>query len=183
MPEAIQTLAVYLHLARASGQRRQPLAKDKLLILAAAAAAESGLDEVSAYCRRAVLRHNPQHLLREWPTIEDALAAADFQAFLKKLRREYSSERAEHLLDSLGIQVADERRSYFSDHEYAVALLGHTPESIAVELARPINTSVDDAAPADRKSSLIPPNAVRTVFVLLALVAIAGLAFWWSRRL
>ncbi len=34
------------------------------------------------------------------------------------------------MLDSLGIELGRERESYYSDYEYAAALLGTTPDQI-----------------------------------------------------
>ena len=65
MSYSVEQLGIYLHLARASDQRRRPLVRDRLLILAGAIAAEIDLDAVAAYCRHQVLLHNPHHLLRQ----------------------------------------------------------------------------------------------------------------------
>lgn len=181
MAEGIETLATYLHLARASGQRKQPLTKDKLLILAGVAAAENGLEEVGAYCRRVVLEHNPQHLVRAWPTLEDALADEDFQAYLKQLRRQYALEKAEHMLAALGIQVSGERGSYFSDHEYAVALLGHTPESITAAMARPLATPVRSSESAEPATSAARYHLAVWVALPTVIAVLAGFAVWWWR--
>ncbi|MBM4095127.1 MAG: hypothetical protein FJ276_37830 [Planctomycetes bacterium] len=123
-------LAVYLHLARASGQRNRPLVRDRLLLLAGAVAARMAIDPVAGYCRHLVLTHNPNHLIRRWPTYRQALASGDFRSFLAQLERRYPQEKAERLLQSLGIELAAERDSYFSDYEYAASLLGTTPEAL-----------------------------------------------------
>ena len=78
----------------------------------------------------ASLAHNPRHLIGRWPTIDTALSDADFLCFLKQLQRRYPQERAERLLQSLGIELAQERNAYFSDYEYAAALLGTTPDDL-----------------------------------------------------
>lgn len=136
MPEADRTLGMYLHLARASQSRKQPMVCDKLLVLAGVQAEQMGLEPISALCRHKVLSHNARHLLRQWPTVTDALEDERFQAYLKQLRRRYSPEKAEHMLHTLGIELGRERDAYFSDLEYASALLDTTPESIAAVLAQ-----------------------------------------------
>ena len=123
MAEPAQSLAVYLHLARASDLRRQPLVTDKLLVLAGTVALELAFVDIADQCHAAVLQRNPQHLIRHWPSLTEAIAASRFQAFLKQLRRQYSHEKAEHMLGSLGIEMARERDLYANDHEYASALL------------------------------------------------------------
>lgn len=123
MADAAHTLAVYLHLARASAVRRQPLVTDKLLVLSAATAWELNLPDIANRCQSAVLARNPQHLLRNWSAFALAYDDERLQSLLKQLRRQYSAEKAEHMLDSLGIEMAEERALYSSDEEYATALL------------------------------------------------------------
>jgi hypothetical protein len=59
-----------------------------------------------------------------------ALEDDQFQTFLRKLRRDFPMEKAEHMLDSLGIEIARERAAYYTDHEYAASLLGVTQEEL-----------------------------------------------------
>lgn len=131
MSTAHEPLGMYLHLARASQQRRRPLVRDKMLVLAGSVAAERGLQQVAACCRQRVLDHNPGHLIGQYATIAAALEDERFQTFLKKLRRDFTLEKAEHMLDSLGIQLASERDTYYTDHEYAASLLGISTEDLA----------------------------------------------------
>ncbi len=128
MSAASHLLPIYLHLAAASYRRRRPHVRDRFLLLAAAAAAEMRLDPVARRCRKLVLEHNPRHLIGRWPTIEQALLDEEYLCFLRQLRRRYPLEKAEQLLQSLEIDAEHERRAYYSDYEYAAALLGTTPE-------------------------------------------------------
>jgi hypothetical protein len=123
MANATQLLAVYLHLARGSDLRRQPLVSEKLLALAAATAWEAQLPEIAQQCHMAVLDRNKQHLLRKWENFADAYPSESFQAYLKQLRRRYSPEKAEHLLETLGIDPARESELYADHLEYATALV------------------------------------------------------------
>jgi hypothetical protein len=136
MAEADRLLGMYLHLARASSLRKQPMVHDKLLVLAGVQAEEMGLGEISALCRHKILGHNARHLVRKWPTIGEALSSESFQAYLKQLRRRYSSEKIEHMVHSLGIEMGQEREAYFTDSEYAAALLDTRVEAIADVLAQ-----------------------------------------------
>ena len=117
--------------------RMQPMVRDKLLVLAGVQAESMGLAPISALCRQEVLAHNAQHMLRDWPTLETALADERFRTYLKQLERRYSSEKSEHMLASLGIELGRERELYASDLEYAAALLGTDPESIDGLLQEP----------------------------------------------
>jgi hypothetical protein len=104
------------------------MVRDKLLVLAGVQAHEMGLETVAADCRAKILAHNGHHLLRQWPTLGRAMADEHFQSYLKQLKRRYSPEKIEHMLASLGIELGRERQAYFSDLEYATALLEAVPQ-------------------------------------------------------
>ncbi len=156
MSEGDRMLGMYLHLARASQARKQPMVCDKLLVLAGVHAEQMGLDPISALCRHKILSHNARHLLRRWPTVTAALADERFQSYLKQLRRRYSPEKVEHMLHSLGIELGREREAYFSDLEYASALLDTKPESIADVLSQDPSARVNGRREHDRPG---PPAA------------------------
>ena len=126
----IEALAIYLHLARAGEQRQRPHERDRMLILAAVIATHADLPRIAACCRQRVLEHNPHHLISRWPDLASALASEDFPPFLKQLHRRYPRERAEQMLRSLGIEMGREREAYYTDEEYAAALLGVSTESL-----------------------------------------------------
>jgi hypothetical protein len=187
MSTAQEPLAMYLHLARASQQRRRPLVRDKMLCLAGAIAAERGLDQVAACCRQRVLAHNVGHLIGQYPTFADALADERFQTYLRKLRRDFPLEKAEHMLDSLGIQLAGERETYYTAHEYAASLLGVSPEELDREfgerahpatvqdqqVAKPSQPEITSTHAASRRSSAY----LAILLAVMALVA-AALIVW-----
>ena len=124
MSDPSETLGLFLHLARASAMRRRMPVRDRLLVIAGAIASQLGLERVADRCRDRILEHNPHHMLRQWHSFDQALKDPDFLHLLKQLQRRYPLEKAERLLDSLGIDLARERAAYYSDEEYAVALLG-----------------------------------------------------------
>lgn len=132
MPDSVDLLATYLHLARASGLRRRTPVRDRLLVLAAVAATKAGLPRIAACCREEVLQHNPQHLVKRWSTVADALRDQEFQHFLSHLEKRFSSEKAEQMMQSLSLDRAKERDTYYSDEEYAAALLGSSLEQLAL---------------------------------------------------
>ena len=104
MPSLDRALGMYLQLARAAGIRGQAGIRDKLLILAGVTAAEIDHADIATECRERILEHNPQHLIRRWPTFSEALDDEEFQVYLKQQLRRYSPERVEHLLSQLGIE-------------------------------------------------------------------------------
>lgn len=130
MSKPADILAVYLHLASASRRRQRLLVQDRLLVIAASIAAMANLPRIAAHCKRIILEHNPQHLIRRWDTVEEALQNPDFLHLLRSIQRRYPLEKAESLLDTMEIDLAHERHTYYSDEEYAAALLGTTLEDL-----------------------------------------------------
>jgi hypothetical protein len=90
-------MLAYARLADVSQRKNQLLGRDKLLVLAAAAACRAGWLEVAARCRELVLEHNASHLFGNFATVPDALRSAEFAPFLKQLERLCGYERAEFL--------------------------------------------------------------------------------------
>jgi hypothetical protein len=130
MQDHVDTLAIYLHLARASERRRRPHVRDRLFVMSAVAATKAGLPRIAAYCRQAVLDSNAQHLIRRWPTVAIALRDEEFRHFLTHLEKRYSRENAEQLLQSLAIERGHERETYYSDEEYAAGIVGISLEAL-----------------------------------------------------
>jgi hypothetical protein len=124
MTPPIDLLAVYLHLARGAQLRRQPLVRDRVLLLAAVIAAQIELKPIAAACRERILAHNPRHIIARWPTVTKALAEEDFQTLVNQLSTRYAPEHIERLVEQLGIERGCERAVYASDGEFAAALLG-----------------------------------------------------------
>ena len=58
---------------RPVGDVDDPLMRSRMLVLAGSLAAELELPSVAAYCRDQILRQNPRHLVRRWPTLGVAL--------------------------------------------------------------------------------------------------------------
>lgn len=130
MSEPADLLGLYLHLAQASRKRNRPHVADRFFVLSGVIASRMELRHIAAYCRQLILLNNPNHMVRRWPTMEEALEDSDFLHLLRRQQRRYPQERAERLLQTLGIDMALERQTYYSDDEYAAALLGSTPDSI-----------------------------------------------------
>lgn len=154
-------LGLYLHLALASERKRQMLDRDKLLVLAGVYAAAAGIHPVAALCRHKVLEHNRHHLIGHWPTVQSALEDEDFHMFIKQLDRRYPREKAELLLDELGIDLANERDTYLNEYEYAADLLGTTPD----ELDERFNERFDERFDGD---FVTPPPVIDDVSVSVA---------------
>lgn len=169
-------LGMYLHLVRASDLRRQPLVRDKLLVLAGVHAEEMGLEPIAALCRHKVLDRNARHLVRQWPTLGAALADDHFRSYLKQLKRRFTREKVEHMVDSLGIELGREREAYFSDLEYAAALLDARPESIAAILEQPPSPPQEPSAELPFAGRSLSDLLIVWTPIVLGIAALAGLA-------
>ena len=131
MSTPVELLGLYLHLAKAAELRRQPLVRDRLLLLAGVIAVQlPGLAPIAACCRAKILAHNPGHVLDRWPTIAEGLAEEELATLVRQLARRYGPEQAEQLCVQLGIERGAERSAYYSDGEYAAALLGQRWEDL-----------------------------------------------------
>lgn len=129
MADGDDALVMYLELARAARLRNRPWDRDKLLLLAGAAAADRGRHTIASLCKREILAHNAGHLVGHYAKLADALSDERFAAYLQQLRRKYTSERCEHMLASLGVD-RDERRDKFADlDDYAAAILSEGPQA------------------------------------------------------
>jgi hypothetical protein len=124
MRQPIDVLADYLNLAKAAGIRRQPLVKDRALLLAGVIAAQIDLVPIAGGCRDEILRNNRRHLVGRWQTISEALAEEDFQTLVSQLSTRYGPERVERMVEQLEIDDRIERADFASDGEFAAALLG-----------------------------------------------------------
>lgn len=178
MAAALDLLPLYLHVARASELRRQPLVCDKLLVLAGAAATEAGMPAIAALCRQRVLANNPGHLLRHYATFDAALADERFVKFHAQLALAHPREKLEHILAQLGVAWEGERDLYYTDEEYAAALLGRRPEDARVPPDR--SPSPAPIASADQRQTALR----RTVAIAALVIAGVGLALacWIFQR-
>lgn len=181
MPSAADLLPLLLHVARASELRRQPMVRDKLLVLAGAAAAEAGMPAVAAYCRQRVLASNPGHLAGHYPNFEAALADERFRKFHAQLAKAHSREKLEHILESLGIEWAGERALYYSDEEYAAAILGMRLDVLREALLAPAPPAAAPIAPSAAAAPARRVN-VRWLVAVATALALAG-CVWLARRL
>lgn len=117
-------LFVYLNLARDRKKKLEMSDHARLLVLSAEAACESGLTSISQFCRQQVINNNPGHLIGRFETVNDALADADFQFFLSKIRRRFTIEHAESELDKLEIDWQADLVKAGTVQQYLTELLG-----------------------------------------------------------
>ena len=134
MPEEPSLLAIYLHLARGAAGRRRTFARARMLLLAAANAVRAGLPLIAAACRKRILEDNPRHAIGRRGDAAESLRSEPLCQVVQNLERRYSRERAETLLEKLGIELGRERDLYLDEEEYAASLLGSTPERLRKEL-------------------------------------------------
>jgi hypothetical protein len=125
-PSAAVMLDLYLHLARASEQQDRPLQRDKFLVVASALAVRAGYPKISDDCRKRILSHNPNHMLKAYPSMREALKSDDVRQYATQLVRIYPYEKAEYLLQKF--RAAGYNGSHgFEDLEAALGRRKATP--------------------------------------------------------
>jgi hypothetical protein len=136
MPPPVELLGTYLQLVRGAERRKQPLVRDRVLVLAAVLAAQMEvLTPIAECCRERILQHNRGHMLARWPTVAEAREHEDFQSLVNQLASRYGTERVEQLVVQLGVAAGPGRAAYASDGEYAAALLGADWEDLQQRFA------------------------------------------------
>lgn len=99
MPDHDRFLWVYFQLARISDQKSQLIPRDKFLVLTAVEACKAGYLEIANRCHSIIVKHNPNHLLKNYPDFADAMRDDDFTHFEELLNKRFCNrEQAEHLL-------------------------------------------------------------------------------------
>lgn len=121
------TLATYLHLARASELRRRWMVRDKLLLLCCQQAHALQLTALAEHCRVRILAHNPGHLIGHFDSVADAIGDERFESLVQQAERSYSGEKAEYMLQSLGIELGRAEATYATADEYLGSILGPPP--------------------------------------------------------
>jgi hypothetical protein len=96
-------MTAFARLAEVSQQKRQFSQRDKFLLLTGIAACRAACIDIAARCREIVLAHNPQHLIRRYASLPDALRSEDFAAFHTQLDRFCTFEKAEYLLHEFDV--------------------------------------------------------------------------------
>jgi hypothetical protein len=107
MPFLRNALELYQQLAEWYEQRGQAQMRDRFLVLAADAALSAGNDDMAERLRIRLLQQNPHHLLKPYASFAESMKAPDVQSYVADLRRSYSPEAAEHLLESLRSQAGE----------------------------------------------------------------------------
>src|SRR5438093_988048 len=82
------------HLARQGDSRR----RDECLVLAADAALSAGLAEEAERLRKRLLLTNPNHLLRPYASMAEAMDSRDVTDYIAGLRQEWPPENVAKLL-------------------------------------------------------------------------------------
>lgn len=144
-----RALLTYLKLADVAWRKGQRLGRDKLLVLAGAAALRAGWPDVAEGCRAAVVASSPRHLLGKYDTFANAMRDADFQPFLRRTERFCPFEQAEALLAGLGLDADETSEADTSVGARANRLLGPMRENSDIGDANATNAPDDPASPTD----------------------------------
>lgn len=94
-----------------------------MLLLAGMEAARLQFHQLSQYCRSIILENNPKHFVGRWDSIAKGMLDEKFARLTAPIKKRYPLERAEQMLQTLGIDISNERATYFDDVEYAASIL------------------------------------------------------------
>ena len=125
---SLQALATYLHLARAMWKKRLMPDRDRVLILAGVNAVALRMYPIANYCRYLILKNNHGHMVRRWASMKLAMHDADFHQFVRQVARRFPLEKAESTLRQYGVELANERETYYDDAEYVAAIMDVSPQ-------------------------------------------------------
>ncbi|MBY0589501.1 hypothetical protein K2X85_20185 [bacterium] len=98
-PSAASRADLYLQLATAAGREGQLAAEPRFLLLASFWAHRAGLVDVANGCRERIVALQPDHVLRRFPSIADALSHDEFATYVHELGEAYPTSKGEYLLE------------------------------------------------------------------------------------
>ena len=101
MPPTDASAKVYQELADWYEQQRDGPMRDRFLLLAAASLLSSGHKDEAEKIRLRLLKLNPNHLVKPFPSMAEAVKSRDVREYIEGLRRNYSPPAASQLLESL----------------------------------------------------------------------------------
>jgi hypothetical protein len=101
MPPTDASAKVYQELADWYEQQRDGPMRDRFLLLAAASLLASGHKDEVEKIRLRLLKLNPNHLVKPFPSMAEAVKSRDVREYIEGLRRNYSPPAASQLLESL----------------------------------------------------------------------------------
>jgi hypothetical protein len=93
VPTPEETIRLYAQLAEEHQKHDRPQERDRFLVLAADAALSAGKRDVAENFRRTLLTRNPNHLLKPYASLTEALESPDIANYVQELRRTYPPER------------------------------------------------------------------------------------------
>jgi hypothetical protein len=95
VPTVDESIRLYAQLAEDHQKQGRPQERDRFLLLAADAALSGGKRDVAENFRRTLLARNPNHLLKPYSSLSEALASPDIATYVQELRRTYPAEQLE----------------------------------------------------------------------------------------
>ena len=117
-------LVIFARLAQAFKNRLQMQDRDRALVMAGVCASMLEMEVIANFCRQLILKNNPGHMLKKFPSFQEALRTEDFVTFLKQVRRKLPTEKAENLLVDFGYHCDVKRRDYDDPDVYIAAVMG-----------------------------------------------------------
>jgi len=101
MPSADQILRIYRDIAEIYHRQGDGPMRDRFLVLAMDAAITAGRPDDAERLRSHLRQHSPDHLLNPYNSFTAAMQVPEVEKYVTTLRRRYTPEAAEQLLQSL----------------------------------------------------------------------------------
>lgn len=101
MPSTEPAYQTYQALADHYAEEGQAQLRDRFMVLAAESLFSAGRTSEAERVRMNLLNLNPHHLIKPFPSIEQALRSGDVKTYIAGLRRTYPPDKAAQLLRSL----------------------------------------------------------------------------------
>jgi hypothetical protein len=162
MEDTFDLRRLYQDLAEGYADRGQPQFRDRFLVLAAAAALDSGDADAAERLRQRLLAVNPHHLLKPYGTFSQAVRMPDVQSYVADLHKDYPPDVARGLLRSLrDLKESGGGSIPFSNSIPVTAPLldlGSGPDLLMDDYAEPLKIISLREDPPSGVPPTLPPN-------------------------
>ena len=108
-----RAMLLFAQLASVAARKQQSIGRDRFLVLTGIAATRAGWPDVAARCQDIIASSSVQHIVGHYASFADAMRDDEFLAFVRQVEKFCSLERAEHLLNKMGISplLADQQEA------------------------------------------------------------------------
>jgi hypothetical protein len=154
-------VVIYKELADANERKGQPQMRDRYLVLAADAALNAGRAAEADLLMARLLRANPHHMLRPFPSFAEAMSSPDIRNYVGELRRTHPPQQAEAEFDALraGRAAAAPRQTRALPPTAPIVNIDEPPDADDEHEPLKIHRAQEEAEAPPRAPRPAPPRA------------------------